>query len=160
MATEIVQKSRDGDVRFGNRQNESARFRPHRLNRRQLAAFLGERLGQVLRAEFDHMLAAKLGDQFPRRAESNDLPLIDDGDAIAQSFRFIHVVRGDDDGAALVLEAADYVPKLPSRLRVEAGGRFVEEQQVGIADECRGDGEPLLLPAGELFHRGVRLFAQ
>jgi hypothetical protein len=37
-------------------------------------------------------------------------------------------------------------------LRIEPRARFVEEQQVRIADECAGDRQPLLLTARELDH--------
>ena len=57
----------------------------------------------------------------------------------------------------LGLEAGDDVPELAARLRIEAGGRLVEEEQLGIADQRAGDGEPLLLAAGELLDPGVAL---
>jgi len=57
---------------------------------------------------------------------------------------------------------------LPARLRsttssmshccrpwVERGGGFVEEQNLGVHDQDRGDGDALLLAAGELVGRPV-----
>src|SRR5262249_43389321 len=43
------------------------------------------------------------------------------------------------------------------RLRIEPGGRLVEEQEVGRADEGAADGEALLLPAGEVLVARARL---
>jgi len=60
-------------------------------------------------------------------------------------FRFVHVMRCEQDRAALAFQLADNVPQLAARLRVESGGRFVEEQEFGIADQGAGDGQALAL---------------
>ena len=46
-------------------------------------------------------------------------------------------------------QLADEVPGGAAGLRVEAGGRLVEEDQLGAADDGHGEREPLLLAAGE-----------
>src|SRR5690606_34948300 len=51
----------------------------------------------------------------------------------------------------------DQLPELQPRLRVEPGRRFVEEEQVGVADQGAGEAEPLALAAGERLHPGPRL---
>src|SRR2546422_9759685 len=61
-------------------------------------------------------------------------------------------VRGEEDRAARCPEAADHVPQLATRLRVEARGRLVEEQEVGTGDERARHRESLLLAARELAH--------
>ena len=74
----------------------------------------------------------------------------------SQSFLgFVHVVSGEDDGAAFGLEAANEFPELPPRLRVESGGRFVEEEKFRIADDRARHGKSLLLTAGEFADAGV-----
>ena len=55
---------------------------------------------------------------------------------------------------------ADDVPELPPRLRVEAGRRLVEEQQLRVADQGARDRQPLPLPAGELDDVGPGLLLQ
>ena len=42
------------------------------------------------------------------------------------------------------------------RLRVEAGGRFVEHDQLRVVDQRAGDGEPALHAAGERVDGRVR----
>ena len=54
-------------------------------------------------------------------------------------------------------ERLEHGPELPARLRVEAGRRLVEEQQLRGADERTADREPLPLAAGELADPGVAL---
>ena len=75
--------------------------------------------------------------------------MIDDRDTIAQTLGFLHIVRGQDDRSPFRLELGDEVPELATRLRIESGGRLVEKQQLRIPDERAGDGEPLLLAAGQ-----------
>ena len=58
------------------------------------------------------------------------------------------------------LELVDQVPELAARLRVEAGGRLVEEEQLGIADQRAGEREPLLLPARQRADARVALLLQ
>lgn len=62
------------------------------------------------------------------------------------------VVVADDDDAAAVLfgEAAEETGDLPSVAGVEVGGRFVGEGDGGVVGERAGDGNALLLAAGEL----------
>src|ERR1051326_8126414 len=96
------------------------------------------------------MLAADLGNQLARTPQGNDLTVVDDGDAVTEAFGLVHVVRGDENGAATGLEGAQDVPDVPPRLRIESGRRLVEEEQFRIADERTGNRESLLLAAGEL----------
>ena len=48
-----------------------------------------------------------------------------------------------------LLELVDQVPQMPPRLRIEPGGRLIEKQQLGIAHQRAGHGQPLLLAARE-----------
>ena len=92
------------------------------------------------------------------RAEGDDLAVVHDGDAIAEALGLVHVVRGENDGAAAPLEVVDQVPQMAARLGIEAGGGLVEKEQLGIADQGAGHGQALLLAAGEPADAGVALF--
>ena len=61
--------------------------------------------------------------------------------------RLVHVVGGQQDGAAAGLVPFEERPQLAPRLRVEAGGQLVEEEHVERADQRTGNRQPLLLPA-------------
>ncbi len=67
----------------------------------------------------------------------------------AQRVGLVHVVGGEDDGLALAVVIADDVPEQQAGLRIEAGGRLVEEQHFGIVHHGAGDGEALHHAAGE-----------
>ena len=75
--------------------------------------------------------------------------MVDDGDAVAEDLRFVHVVGRENDRSAERFEFGDQIPELPSRLWVEAGRRLVEKDQIGIADDRAGERESLLLSAGQ-----------
>jgi nucleotide-binding universal stress UspA family protein len=72
------------------------------------------------------------------RAEGDDLALVDDGDAIAESFGLFDVVRGQQDGALGVAELLDDCVDFNADLRVEASRRFVEENHLGFVDHGEG----------------------
>ena len=75
--------------------------------------------------------------------------MVDDDDPLGEGLAFLQVVAGEHHGAAAVVVAADRVPQGVAGLDVQAGGRFVEQDQVGAADEGEGDREPALLPSGQ-----------
>ena len=58
------------------------------------------------------------------------------------------------------LRSRDEVPELAPRLGVEAGGRLVEEEQLGAADDAERDVEPTALPAGEVEAAGPPLLGE
>ena len=59
------------------------------------------------------------------------------------------VDRGD---AELALEVLELLPQLVAQLGVQIGERLVEQQDLGLQHERPGDGDALLLPAGQLRH--------
>ena len=88
-------------------------------------------------------------DDLVDRAVGEQLAVEDVGEAMA-ALGFIHVVRGDEERQALAGELMDLLPEIAARLRIHAGGRLVEEQQLRLVDQARGQREPLLPAAGEL----------
>src|SRR4029453_2973259 len=82
--------------------------------------------------------AAVRGEQFGERAEREELAGADDGDAIAEPLRFFHVMRRVDDGAPVAMQRLDALEDLVARLRIDADGRLVEQQQLGTVDTRRG----------------------
>ena len=80
----------------------------------------------------------------------DDAAAVHDGDLIAQQLGLLHVVRGEDDGLAARLDRLHQLPEVAPRLRIEPGGRLVEEQHRRVVDQRDGQQQPLLLAAGEL----------
>ena len=77
------------------------------------------------------------------------LPVVDDPDAVAEDVRLLEVLRGQEDGDAVLLrEPADLLPERVRALRVEAGGRLVEEEEARPVDEREREVEAALHAAG------------
>jgi hypothetical protein len=67
--------------------------------------------------------------------------VVHDHEAVAQLLGLVHVVRGEDEGDAALLEAEETIPDDVPRLRVEAGRGLVEDEDLGLVDEAAGDRE-------------------
>ena len=76
--------------------------------------------------------------------------LVDDRDPVGELVGLVEVLRGEQDGAALLHQLADRGPHLAAGARVETGGRLVEEDQRGPGDQAGGQVEPATHAAGEL----------
>src|ERR1044071_5688691 len=98
----------------------------------------------------DDARRAARGDQLARRALGDDPAMIDDRHPVAERLRFVHVVRRQQDGATLLAEVREEAPELAARLWVEARGRLVHEEQIGVPGQRARDGKPLLLTARQL----------
>ena len=75
-------------------------------------------------------------------------------------FGLVEVVRGQQHRGAVVAERLDQIPRLAARRRVEAGGRFVEEQQLRASDDAEGQVDATTLTAGERADPGVDLLVE
>src|SRR5947208_3428368 len=122
--------------------------------------------GQALRrhgveAERDHVPDADLALELVGGALSQDAPVLDEGDLVAELLRLAHVVRGQDDGRPpLATEGGDLRPQADGDVWVEAQGRLVEEEDLGVIEQRLGEGEPLLETGGERVVLGLGVTAQ
>ena len=69
---------------------------------------------------------------------------VDQHQPVADLLELAEVVRRHEHGAAAVGQRADQAAHLAHALRVEAVGRLVEDQQLGVAEQRGGDAEALL----------------
>ena len=99
-------------------------------------------------------------DQLARAALGDDQALVHDDQPVAELLGLVHVVGGDHQRDAGLLEPEQLVPQHVAGLRVEAGGGLVEQQQVGAVDQAAGDREPALHAAGEVLDPGLRLVGE
>ena len=77
--------------------------------------------------------------------------VVHDDDAVGDRQRLLLVVGDVDDGEAeLLLDLADLLADMAAELGVEIGERLVEEQHLRLEHQRAGDGDALLLAAGEL----------
>src|ERR1700730_11876354 len=66
--------------------------------------------------------------QLVGRAFRDPAPGIDDRDPVSQLIRFLQVLRGQQDGRAVLDQRADHAPHLSPAPRVQPGGRLVEKE--------------------------------
>jgi len=93
-------------------------------------------------------------------AASDELAGGDDRHPVGEALRLVHVVGGEEDRLAEIAQTADHVPSLAPRRGIEARGRLVEEEQLGIADQRHADVEAALLATGEAARPGVCLLGE
>ena len=158
---EARDQRRQRDVRLVDRERETVR--PRRLTHRRAprARRPAPRRGSGGSVrQLDQVLAADAIDELGRRAEGDELAVVDDGHPIAEALRLVHVVGGQDDGLAPRAQRRDGVPERAARLRIEPGRRLVEKQHLGIADQPQRHRQPLALPARQLHDPGGPLLLE
>lgn len=101
----------------------------------------------ILECRIGKIIVRNLPFQRIRRPGGDHPAAIDQGDAVA-IFRFVHEVRRHHHGDALVHEGVDMRPELAPRHRVDAGCRFIEEQQRRLVHQCAGKESRCLKPSG------------
>src|SRR5688572_1339909 len=91
-----------------------------------------------------------VGAQGGRGAFEDHGAVVDDVDAVGELQRHLGVLLDQQHAYALLLQVADGVHDRVDHERGEALRWFVEEEEVRAGEEGAGDGEDLLLAAGEL----------
>ena len=107
----------------------------------------GRRAGVRRRREGDAAGRAVAVAERGGRALGDDAPARDHRDPVREPLGLLEVVRGEDDRLAELAQPLDHLPSGAPRRRVEAGGRLVQEHELGVADECEGDVDAALLAA-------------
>ena len=79
------------------------------------------------------------------RAAEEHSSVVNDGHVGAEFFDILHDVSGEDDDDALT-DFGEQVVKAVAFAGVQACGRFVDDQQLRVAEEGLGDPEPLSHP--------------
>jgi len=100
--------------------------------------------------QLQHAVVEVIGQQLLRGAAGNDVTMVHDRDVVAEQVSLLHIMRGQHHGLAAGLDRLHQIPEIAPRLRIEAGGRLVEEQQVGIVDQGDRQQHALALAAGQL----------
>ena len=96
--------------------------------------------------------AERLADEVVARAEGDHFAVINDGDAIAETLGFFHVVGGVNDRHPFGAEGFDHLEDVVARLRIDTDGGLVHEHDAGAMDETARHVESALHAAGELLH--------
>jgi len=109
----------------------------------------------LLREQGDEALLEVLGagalHQLGRRSGRQHLAGVHRHDPVPP-LRLVHVGRGDDHahGRVILADVVDERPELAPGQRIDAGGRLVEDQEVGLVDQRSAQPDLLLHAAREL----------
>ncbi len=88
---------------------------------------------------------------FEGRTDLLDPAIVHDDDAVGHRQRFLLVVGHIDGGdAEVALHRPDLLAQGHADLGIESRERLVEQQHLGLDGQRAGEGDALLLPAGEL----------
>src|SRR5437667_2097680 len=101
-------------------------------------------------AHFDAGGAAGMRFQFARRAESDYLAEVHDGNAVAESLGFFNVMRRHQDGFFLAAQFLDNVIDFAAHLWIKSRGWFVQVDYLRIVVQSHGEGEAILLSAWKM----------
>ena len=91
----------------------------------------------------DRYRAVVTGRELGQRALGDDTPAIDDRHLIADLLDLVEQVRGENDRPPLGDPGANERTKLLDSARIEAVGRLVQDQHLGIGEQAAGNPEPL-----------------
>ena len=92
--------------------------------------------------------AFRVGEQGVGVAELNELAPIEERSEIRHTRRLLHVVRDQNDGV-FVAKFGDQLLDPERRIRIEGGGRFVQQEDLGSDRDRPGNAKTLLLSTGE-----------
>jgi hypothetical protein len=92
----------------------------------------------------DQLLLAQHAHQLGLVLDQNDLAVVDHADPVGHLLGFLDVVRGQDHGDAACAQDSHQLPHLAPQLDVDAGGGFVEKQDLRLVRQGLGDQHPAL----------------
>jgi hypothetical protein len=96
----------------------------------------------------------------PHRACDLDAAALQYRHPVGEALRLVQVVGGEHDRLAERAEVLDRRPAPAARLRVEAGRRLVEEDQVRVAGQGEGQVKAAALTAGQAAHLDVPVLGE
>ena len=79
------------------------------------------------------LVDGRVASELRRRSERGQPAAVDDRDTVAQRFRLVHRVRGQQHGHAAVAQRSHELPRGRACVRVHARGRLVEEHDARAA---------------------------
>src|SRR5262245_37169489 len=98
-------------------------------------------------SEGQHPVCGRAGQLF-RCSRGNGTSSIDDHNLVGQPFGFLDQMRREYDSDAAVAQFAEQTPSSTPRVRVHAGCRLVQKDQLGPADQGEREVKPLAFAAG------------
>jgi hypothetical protein len=102
-----------------------------------------------MRTAYPYMAVAARADEVGHRGVGDQAPLADDDELVGGVLHLAHQVAGDEHGASLAGQGPQERTDPEDALRVQSVHRLVEHQHRRVAEQCRGDAQPLSHTEGE-----------
>src|SRR5271169_5212674 len=100
-------------------------------------------------AHFNYLRELQTAQQLIKSADRDEFAFAQDSQAVAQPLRLFHVVRRIKDGVAVIAQAANDFQDLLTRLRVNARGRLVEQNELRLMYQRNREIQAALHAAGK-----------
>ena len=120
---------------------------------RQLGRNCGHRFGEH---DVERLLAHP-GHQGLLFVDRDQLAAADHSDPVGHFLGLLDIMGGEDDRGAVGAKLSNQLPHVAAELDVDARGRLVEEQDIGLVGEGLGDHRPPLHASGQETHFGLAL---
>ena len=133
------------------------RAAPALAETKSLCAYAGDASAQNLAEEQLGALVLRMAEEGLGLVHLDDLAGVHQHHAVRDLARKAHLVAHHQHGHAVEREADHGVEHLLDHLRIERGGRLVEQHDLRLHAQRARDRDPLLLAAGELSRIFVRL---
>ena len=104
-------------------------------------------IGRWIHAEIIEILA---GEDLPRRVVVDDMTLVHEEHAVTVAGELLDLLLDHDDRDAHLRELVHGMKDLLGALRIELGGRLIEDEDVRLHRKHRADGHALKLTAGQV----------
>ena len=87
-------------------------------------------------------------DKIGQRIDTHQSSLYDESNAVAESLRFLDVMRGEEYGCTGLMQVGEKLTDLSSACHVDTGSGLVKEEDAWLVDYSGGDGEFAFHPLG------------
>src|SRR5882757_7416709 len=85
----------------------------------------------------------------------HEAPVVEGDGAAADASNQLPIVSGDDHGGTASVDFAEEIHDLERQIGIEIARGFIGEDQLRLVDQGPGDGNTLLLTAGQLFWKRI-----
>jgi hypothetical protein len=145
----VLEEGADGGVGVGAVQGQPPAVL---LDGRHGGQALEELPGQAVGGHADRAAAGRLGFHVVGGAVGQQAAAGDDDDAVGDGVGLLQPVGGEQHRAARRHVAAYPLPEGAAGVHVQRGGGLVQDQQLGVAGQGKGQPHPLPLPARQPLH--------
>ena len=77
------------------------------------------------------------------------MSVVDNSDGFAEFFGFFHIMSGQKNGFAFLVKQSQLIPDKKFEFQITAGGRFVQNKNLRVMNECAAEQETFFHSSGQ-----------